>query len=253
MPRVDGRLIGKYRKLLVDFERLPDEAAFLAVPLQKLRMHFVAGSLTEAEYVTWFILLFAAVRAYGAEYREVRKAHTLALALAWLWGEGEPAVDLRLFLANLQLKGMPAMVFHSLGAWLRGEVRLKLSEKPVSAETMLFAQAAGWRYVTLDIGAALHGAAVNRTRDAFEFALHDIGHAWAFFNPAYDPAGQVAFFAELLADLPWLQLLANNNVAFSAALEYAMADMNSHPQHLRQYLAANLYAANASVLLGHKE
>jgi len=246
MPLVDSRLIGKYRKLLVGFEQLPDEAARLASPLQKLRMYFVAGHLTEAEYATWFILLVATVRAYGFEYREVRKAQTLAAALAWLWGEGAPAVDLPMFLTNLQVKGMPAMVFHSLGAWLKGVVRLKLSERPVSARAMLAAQAAGWRYVTLDFDAALHGLVVNRTRDAFEFALHDLGHAWAFFNPAYDPMGQAAFFAELLADLPRLELLATNNAAFSAALEYAMADMNTHPQHLRQYLAANLYAANAS-------
>ncbi|MFO1526302.1 MAG: hypothetical protein U1F16_10060 [Turneriella sp.] len=90
--------------------------------------------------------------------------------------------------------------------------------------------------MTVDIEAALAGRPVGGTRDAFEFALHDLSHAYTFFQPYYDPQGQADFFAKLNHDVPALSPLAEVDTKFAADLEYCMADMNSHPEHLRQYL-----------------
>ena len=46
----------------------------------------------------------------------------------------------------------------------------------------------------------------------------------------------MAFFQLLQDDLPTLTPLATADEKFAADLEYCMSDMNSHPEHLRQYL-----------------
>lgn len=204
MPLIDGSLIGKYRALLVDHAQLPAEAARLEPALELLRRRHEDGDLGDAEFTRGFVLCFAQ-----------RRASTFSAT---------------------QIRGMPGMIFDILNAWCEGRVDLRLVSYPVSAHEMLNAQAEGWRYVTVDIEAARHGRVIGGTRDAFEFALHDLGHAHAFFKTDYDPGGQVDFFKQLARDLPQLKELAAADAKFSADLEYCMADMNSHPQHLRQYL-----------------
>lgn len=204
MPLVDGRLIGKYRGLLIDHAQLPAEAAGLAPALQLLRESHDQGNLSDAEFSRDFVLLFAKQRASK--------------------------------FSTTQIRGMPGMIFAILNDWCAGNVNLVLASHPVSALKMLQAQAEGRRYVTVDIQAAIRGEVTDGARDAFEFALHDLGHAYAFFKHDYDPRGQVDFFAQLSRDLPQLRELATTDAKFSADLEYCMADMNSHPQHLRQYL-----------------
>lgn len=196
MPLVDGKLTGKYRSLLIPFDDLKTEAQILAPRLT------LAGK-TDAEFAAEFIRLFA-------EHRS---------------GKAWP-----------QIPGLPGMIPAILADWRAGRVDLRLSAKPVSAKQMLAAQAAGWRYVTVDLEAALAGEPVEGDRDAFEFALHDLGHAYAFFKTDYHPQGQVAFFRELMSDLDTLAPYAESDTKFAADLEYGMSDMNSHPEHLRQYL-----------------
>ena len=196
MPLVDGKLTGKYRSLLIPFSGLKAEAQILAPSLAR-------GGANDAEFAAEFIRLFA-------EHRTGKK-----------WP---------------QIPGLPGMIPKILEDWCRGRVDLRLAAKSVSAYAMLEAQAAGWRYVTVDLEAAQAGEPVEGDRDAFEFALHDLGHAYAFFKADYHPQGQVAFFRELIADLGTLAPYAESNAQFAADLEYCMSDMNSHPEHLRQYL-----------------
>ncbi|MBN8222191.1 MAG: hypothetical protein J0L53_14800 [Spirochaetes bacterium] len=196
MPLVDGKLTGKYRALLIPFNTLKAEASILAPNL-------VRGSARDAEFAAEFIRLFA-------EHRTGKK-----------WP---------------QIPGLPGMIPKILRDWCEGRADLRLATKPVSAKTMLAAQASGWRFVTVDLEAAMAGEPVERDRDAFEFALHDLGHAYAFFKEDYNPQGQVHFFQLLSADLETLQPWAERDAKFAQDLEYGMSDMNSHPEHLRQYL-----------------
>ena len=237
MPGLGGVLTGKYRKLLIPHNELSAETVDLHKPLQTLQNAQRAGQLTDAEFTAFFVLLFAARRAYGSEWHTNRRANKLLGLLSWMDNGTKPATETLLAtLAKLQIPGMPGMIFSVLCDWLKGEIDLRLVENPTSAADMLAAQAEGWRYITVDIDSALRGATIEDKRDAFEFTLHDLGHAWAFFKSEYDPAGQVSFFQLLQDDLPMLAPLVAADEKFAADLEYCMSDMNSHSEHLRQYL-----------------
>jgi hypothetical protein len=203
MPLVEGKLIGKYRRLLIPFGALADEAAALRPALNELQAAHRDGKITDASLAQQFIALFAA--------RRTQKILP-------------------------PFPGMPGMIDTILSAWQSAAVNLRLSPCPVSSLEMLRAQAEGWRYVTISFEHALAGDPIEGSRDALEFALHDLGHAYAFFKADYQPHGQQAFFAALLSDLTLLAPLAESDTKFAADLEYCMADMNSHPQHLGQYL-----------------
>lgn len=203
MPLVDGKLNGHYKRLLIPFADLGAEAKALANSLSELQQQGRKGTPSGADLTTGFIRLFA-------EHRTGKK-----------WP---------------QIPGLPGMIPTILADWRTGKADLRLTNQTVSPREMLRAQAQGWRYVTVSFEHALAGEPIEGTRDAFEFALHDLGHAYAFFKADYHPQGQVAFFAELLSDLDTLAPYAESDTKFAADLEYCMADMNSHPEHLRQYL-----------------
>lgn len=225
-----GHHVGKYRKLLIPFSALNDEAASLAHTLRRLDALRQQDRLSDAEFVAWFILLFAAARVPTKTKRFAQLLDLFGKDAAPREAEFGNAVK------DLQIAGMPGMILVILSEWLSGRADLRLSNGTVTAQQMLAAQAGGWRYVTVDIEAALAGRPIGGTRDAFEFALHDLSHAYTFFQPYYDPQGQADFFAKLSHDLPALSPLAEVDTKFAADLEYCMADMNSHPEHLRQYL-----------------
>ena len=237
MPFESGKPFGKYHKLLIPLVDLKAEAKLLVRPLQ--RAH-AARYLTDAEYTAYFVLLFSYQRVFGSEIAARRTSRTRALVenlVGWLGRDNavKPS-ELSLVLDSLQLKGVPRMIWQVLSRWLRGEIRLQLTSQPVTGAEMLSAMAAGFRYVTLDMDAALNGDPVAQTRDAFEFVLHDLGHAHAFFKKEYDPDGQVLFFRRLQDDMPTFEKYQRGDVQFAAALDYCLSDMNSHPMHLRQYI-----------------
>ncbi len=234
MPLTDGQLSGKYRRLLIAHDQLPAEAARLAPRLRRLGDLHKAGSLSAAEFAFWFVLLFTHERTQ--KLRVSRAQGALAAKLDWLHNEDVPPPRAMDAILNLNAFGMPGLVWQALGDWLTGGLPLRLTTQPPTAHEMLRCQAEGARIVTLDLEAAIAGRPVAATRDAFEFTLHDLGHAYAFYLPAYQPQAQAQFFARLQNDLANLQALAAADTKFSADLEYCMADMNTHPEHLRQYL-----------------
>ncbi len=234
MPLIQGQLSGKYRRLLIAHHDLPAEAKRLAPGLRRLGELHTLSQLSDAEFAFWFVLLFTAERTRALTPRRTHEA--LAAKIGWLDNEDSPPPRALDTITNLNAFGMPGMVWQALSDWLHGRNSLKLSQVPPSAQAMLATQAKGERIVTLDLDAAIDGRPVAETRDAFEFTLHDLGHAYAFFLPEYIPEGQTNFFSRLQTDLPTLQHLAAADHKFAADLEYCMADMNTHPEHLRQYL-----------------
>ncbi|MFZ5628539.1 MAG: hypothetical protein ACOY5B_05385 [Spirochaetota bacterium] len=237
MPHADGQLIGKYRRLLLPADQLVAEADLLGPRLQFLAELHQQGRISDALYATLFVLLYAFERALGAEWSQHRRYGYWAEMLRGFFVGAIPAeTAVAAKLRKLPLHGMPGFVFVTLADWLERRIDLHLAVSPVSAAAMLAAQAAGSRFVTVAPGAALAGTLIERKRDAFEFCLHDIGHAYTFFRAEHDPAGQVRFFAQLKKDLPQLESLASSDAKFAGDLGYCMSDMNSHPEHLRQYL-----------------
>jgi hypothetical protein len=102
-------------------------------------------------------------------------------------------------------------------------------------------QAGGARAVTALTSPARLGKPVLHKPDAFAFFVHDLEHAYKFyFSPALH-AGQRAFFTRLEAACdrgvfaPYLA-----EAEFTARFHYLMSDMNTHPEHSRQYLRAIL-------------
>ncbi len=236
MPLIAGQLNGKYRRLLLPHGDLPAEAAELAPALKRLMRKHAHREIDDAAFAFWFVALFTESRVRFAQLNSHRRTGPVAQQIQWLKNEDIKMPEAGDALKNLQAFGMPGMIWQVLGDWVSGSVPLHLTTRAVSAAEMLAAQADKFRYVTIDTGAALTGATVCDTRDAFEFALHDLGHAWAFFLRDYEPDGQARFFRALQADLPRLAPLTAADAKFAADLEYCMADMNTHPEHLRQYL-----------------
>jgi hypothetical protein len=84
-------------------------------------------------------------------------------------------------------------------------------------------------------------APVLNKPDAFAFFVHDLEHAWKFFHSPSLRDGQREFFTMLEAAFdrgvftPYC-----SDAEFVARLHYLMSDMNTHPEHGRQYLRAIL-------------
>jgi hypothetical protein len=81
--------------------------------------------------------------------------------------------------------------------------------------------------------------------DAYAFFLHDLEHAYKFFHSRGLYHGQCAFFAALLRALDSGVFASYfEDPLFVGKFHYLMSDMNTHPQHSRQYLRAILIEAH---------
>lgn len=231
-------MFGRYRNLLVPVTVLKEEARLLRPQIEYLSGLYWAHKISDACYALLFVLCFSLHRIAGICWFQNKRY------LFWseLFKELSTAniTSTKELCANLRarsLRGMPGFVLPTLACWLEGGLRVHLVESVVTPAEMLAAQAQGFRYVTLPILQALAGDMLGE-RDALEFLLHDLAHADTFFRAEYDPVGQQQFFSRLQQDIPHLQPMAKEDEKFREQLEYLMSDMNSHPQHLRQYLRA---------------
>ncbi len=145
------------------------------------------------------------------------------------------------WLQRYQFRGVIGNVPVAILNWLRGAWSLILREDVPKALDVLRMQARGYRAVTvLTEYSQLHQPVMNKP-DAFVFFLHDLEHAYKFFHSPALRAGQCAFFARLEhafdhgVFLPYFE-----DAEFTARFHYLMSDMNTHPEHSRQYLRAIL-------------
>jgi hypothetical protein len=151
---------------------------------------------------------------------------------AWSLG---PLSWLRLF----HFKGVRQDPQDGLIGWLEDRYRLQLRADIPSPLEMLNAQCEGLRYVTLLPRWENQFVPYGRHAGALEFTLHDLEHAQKFFATTELQVGQQRFFCRLRNCLDQL-LQLDASQEFVTALEYLMADMNSHPLHLVKYLKATL-------------
>jgi hypothetical protein len=151
------------------------------------------------------------------------------------------AVRLAGCLENHQFRGVSAGVAAALSHWLHGRWPLELHEAVPSPDTLLRMQARGVRAVTAITAYPRMLAPVLDRPDGYAFFLHDLEHAFKFFASPLLHADQRAFFASVAAALdrgefaPYL-----HDPAFARKFDYLISDMNTHPQHSRQYLRAIL-------------
>jgi hypothetical protein len=126
--------------------------------------------------------------------------------------------------------------------WLNGTYPLELRLTIPSPQDMLEAQCGGRRFVTMLARPEEQFQAIGRHAGPYEFLLHDLEHAHKFFGGEFQ--GQVRFFNLLRVTLEKGAFSEfENDTLFAKALDYLMADMNSHPVHMLKYLKAILLEA----------
>jgi len=140
-----------------------------------------------------------------------------------------------------QFRGVIASVPVTLTQWLRRAWPLVLRENIPTPLEVLRMQARGMRVVTtLTTYPRLRAPVLNKP-DAFSFFRHDLEHGYKFFFSPRLHFGQRGFFIALEAAydrgvfVPYA-----GDAEFARQFQYLMSDMNTHPEHSRQYLRAIL-------------
>lgn len=150
-------------------------------------------------------------------------------------------VRLRGYLEDHHFYGISAVVPTALCRWLDGGWDLRLSEEIPNPVALLRAQARGTRVVTAITAHPRMLEPVLDKFDAFAFFQHDLEHAFKFFELPALHAGQRALFAALETAFDRGVFAGyREDPTFARKFDYLISDMNTHPQHGRQYLRAIL-------------
>lgn len=220
-----------------DFTSLPTE-------LPELAIRWRAGQRDAASYAAIYFLVWQ-IFLHGESFAARKRKHdTRPNAREWLTVlrtcEGSLLREHLLgYLDGYQFYGVIANVPAALGEWLRGAWKLELREDIPSPLDVLRAQACGTRPVTAIASYPRSLQPVLGKANAYAFFVHDIEHAYKFFHSPALYAGQRAFFERLL-DAFERSIFASylEDAVFVDKFHYLMSDMNTHPEHSRQYLRA---------------
>lgn len=145
------------------------------------------------------------------------------------------------WLERYQFRGVAGNVLVALRRWLQNTWTLQLCEDVPGPRDILRWQSRGTRAVTVLATYPRMLQPVLNKPNAFAFFLHDLEHAYKFFHLPALHAGQRAFFAKLEDTLdrgvfePYF-----DDAVFTEKFHYLMGDMNTHPEHGRQFLRAIL-------------
>jgi hypothetical protein len=214
--------------------------------LPVLATRWRAGEYAAAVFAALYFLHWQ-IASHGRQFASRRKKSDIRPdANEWLTVMAETkGEDLRErllgWLERYQFRGVIDNVPQALAQWLRGAWPLILREDIPKPLEVLRMQAHGYRAVTVLTEYPRLCQPVLNKPDAFAFFLHDLEHAYKFFHSPALRAGQRAFFAELEDAFdrgvfaPYL-----GDTRFTGKFHYLMSDMNTHPEHSRQYLRAIL-------------
>lgn len=214
--------------------------------LPRLAVRWRAGEFDAALFAALYFLHWQ-IALHGRQFASRRNKNDMRPdAREWLTIMAEvKGVGLREhllgWLARYQFHGVIDNVPVALLQWLRGAWPLILREAIPTPLEVLRMQARGCRAVTVLTDYPRLCQPVLKKPDAYAFFLHDLEHAYKFFHSPALRAGQCAFFAVLEAAFdrdvftPYF-----GDPEFVARFHYLMSDMNTHPEHSRQYLRAIL-------------
>jgi hypothetical protein len=220
----------------------PELPARLAVLASRWR----AGECDAAEFAALFFLHWQ-IAIHGRAFASRKRKHDPRPdAAEWLevleTADGERLRPLLLdWFERYQFRGVIGNVPVALIQWLRDAWPLILREDIPSPRDILRWQASGTRAVTVITAWPRAREPVLNKSDAFAFFRHDLEHAYKFYHSPELYAGQCAFFARLEAAVdrgvfaPYF-----DEAEFVTRFHYLMSDMNTHPEHSRQYLRAIL-------------
>jgi hypothetical protein len=226
-----------YGKVIFSPQEISEGLSFISPRLTELQTQWRQGHLPEPEVVAQYLLIYLqGLRPRDYLGARLKPAHSQDQTLP----EG-----VQLF-ANFSLRSIPQAAHRTLVAWASGDYQLRLLDCVPQPLELLRLQASGQRVVTCFFRenevTALHGG-----REAFVFALHDLIHADHFFRDKNLAREQIKFYQEILAEIEagiYADYLADEN--FKQKFEYLIADMNSHPEHLRAYLRALISMSQSS-------
>lgn len=152
-------------------------------------------------------------------------------------------------------RSVPVAVNRALQGWYHKNMNLNLFFHIPTPLEVLEMQLGSSRCVTLLTSESELSSFVMGERDPFGFLLHDLIHADKFFSNPTQMQGQLLFYHWIKQELakgklkPLYQLLQTDEAPhWVEDFEYLIADMNSHPQHLFQYLEAMFFKNNLESL-----
>lgn len=255
MPINNHLAEGKFKKVLISFEDMKKESKNLRPYLEEIQILEKEHRLMEWEIVLLFLILYLKYRSKKVVVREnpnflklsvspnkIQKSiniRDLPSSLKDLLIENDNCTTLFEYLTSKRFLKIPGEIKECILHWAMRDYPIFLTHSIPTPMDVLCTQAEGNRMVTLSYSHSIEGNLMPGNRDAFEFVLHDLSHAHTFYNPYYNPQGQILFFRKLTKKWNYLQPYLRD-LEFQKKLEYLQSDMNSHPEHLKSYLKAIL-------------
>lgn len=225
---------------------LDDVSEGLLVRLPELAARWRAGEFDAAVLASLYFFHWLMATHGRAFASRKRKDDPRPDAVEWLAALEMSRGDTRRarmldWLERYQFRGVIGNVPVALVQWLRGNWPLVLREDIPKPLELLRMQARGTRAVTAITAWPRLREPVLGKPDGYAFFLHDLEHAYKFFHSPALHAGQRTFFTRIEEAFdrgvfaPYF-----DDAEFVARFHYLMSDMNTHPEHSRQYLRAIL-------------
>jgi hypothetical protein len=134
-------------------------------------------------------------------------------------------------------RSCPARAHRGYEIWCKNPQLMVLRDSLPTPQELLSLQCEGKRVVSLVTDPDQFLLEVNG-RDPLSFLLHDLVHAFEFFEDEEQMRAQINFYRrlqdELLANRELRDRLEKDS-EFAQKFEYLISDMNSHPAHLEAY------------------
>lgn len=140
---------------------------------------------------------------------------------------------------NFHLAHLSPRINQSMLHFMQGDWNFRLIHHVPSVHEVLKHQAQGERLVSMMLEESELTHYILEEKDAVNFLLHDLAHGERFFHGRHRDA-QVGLFTSLLSayEAGIFAEAQEQDHCFKEKLEYGLADMNTHPLHLLQYLKA---------------
>jgi hypothetical protein len=224
----------RFKAYLVDHALLGVEAQTLAPYFLKLPKDLSEWRVC---HVAYFFLVYFNHRAPKRNWFQVKCSDLLPVGEILRHGIFDQAL---VWMCHVQIRKIPQCFHLGLKQWSDEGWPMIITDQCLTPWDILDMQSQGKRVIGIHLALAQGGKRVDGRRDAFEFALHDLAHAFHFFNDNSQYQEQVLFFQYLndVLKRPDWQDKMKENKQFLTKMHYIMADMNSHPAHLHQTLAA---------------
>lgn len=139
-----------------------------------------------------------------------------------------------------RLRGISNRAHNSLIQWHNKIYPIELIDYIPLPLEMLHKQCRGERFVSIVDQTRISLRGIDKS--PLEFAVHDLEHADKYFSNQSFFKSQLQFFNKLqeLHNSKILSPQITRDSQFKKDFEYAISDMNSHPEHMQQFLLATL-------------